>query len=96
MSKKTFIETLCGNMDRVITFVSTDYAGFNGRAFKLFYNDWNGEKYFDCWEVNPENHRERIGEDSYTFIPVYDWDNFDEDAQEFRDGSDGIIDWEIA
>ena len=75
-----------------------DVVEIDGSFYAL--NGWNGEKYLHCWKcadrftADPDDDRE------YEIAPAYNWADFDEDTEEFRDQNgntyDGIYGYEVA
>ena len=70
-------------------------CNINGERYAL--NGWNGEKYLHCWKCID---RWTAADDrEYEVTPIYHWEKWNEEAEEFQDADgnaiNGIIGYEL-
>lgn len=48
------------------------------KLYVLNLDKWNGESYFECWEVADKYGFDQVGKETYTITPVYNKINEDD------------------
>ena len=73
-----------------------EIVNIDGTLYAL--NGWNGEKYLHCWKCIDEFTADSDDKE-YEIRPVYDWNLWNEEDNEFQDAEgnsvDGIIEYEV-
>ena len=68
----------------------------DGERYAL--NEWNGEKFLHCWKCIDRWTADPDGRE-YEVTPIYDWEKWNEEAEEFQDADgnaiNGIIGYEL-